>query len=291
MPGSSWTACRAAISAREISRPVASPPAWAIRSRWWPPSRVREISPVRAAVELGAEADQLAHPGGPLGDEGAHRLHVADPGAGDQGVVQVLLRRVGRVQGRGDAALGPLRGPLGEHRLGHQQHPLHPLPQPQRRGQAGDARADDDHVGRGRPARRRRDQPAGDGERHRSPPAAGTGCRRGAGRRCGPSRCGREDLERAAAGPDRHREVVDQAGRADLAGHRQQRLAAVPLGHVLQGGRVHQDQVVDQGQRLAGRGPHAPRGGRRRGPRRRPRRRPAAPGTATARPPGRTAVR
>ena len=45
MPGSSWTAWRAAISAREISRPVASPPAWAIRSRWWPPSRVREISP------------------------------------------------------------------------------------------------------------------------------------------------------------------------------------------------------------------------------------------------------
>ena len=35
----------AAISARWISAPVASPPAWAIRSRWWPPSRVRERTP------------------------------------------------------------------------------------------------------------------------------------------------------------------------------------------------------------------------------------------------------
>ena len=35
----------AAIRARWISAPVASPPAWAIRSRWWPPSRVRLSSP------------------------------------------------------------------------------------------------------------------------------------------------------------------------------------------------------------------------------------------------------
>ena len=35
----------AAISARWISAPVASPPAWAIRSRWWPPSRVSDSSP------------------------------------------------------------------------------------------------------------------------------------------------------------------------------------------------------------------------------------------------------
>src|ERR1035438_2145435 len=49
MPGSSLTATSAApsdaISAREISLPVASPPAWAIRSRPWPPSLVSEISP------------------------------------------------------------------------------------------------------------------------------------------------------------------------------------------------------------------------------------------------------
>ena len=46
----------------EISAPVASPPACAIRSRWWPPSRVSVISPSGVAVELGAERDELAHP-------------------------------------------------------------------------------------------------------------------------------------------------------------------------------------------------------------------------------------
>ena len=35
----------AAIRARWISAPVASPPACAIRSRWWPPSRVRDRTP------------------------------------------------------------------------------------------------------------------------------------------------------------------------------------------------------------------------------------------------------
>ena len=45
MPGSSRTASRAATSAREISAPVASPPACTIRSAWWPPSRVSSTSP------------------------------------------------------------------------------------------------------------------------------------------------------------------------------------------------------------------------------------------------------
>ena len=40
--GAAWIA---ATSARWISAPVASPPACAIRSRWWPPSRVSESSP------------------------------------------------------------------------------------------------------------------------------------------------------------------------------------------------------------------------------------------------------
>lgn len=43
--------CRAAsrtapTRAREISAPVASPPAWAMRRRWWPPSRVSAMSPL-----------------------------------------------------------------------------------------------------------------------------------------------------------------------------------------------------------------------------------------------------
>jgi hypothetical protein len=45
MPGSSVTRCRASMRAREISLPVASPPACRMRSRWWPPSRVRLIAP------------------------------------------------------------------------------------------------------------------------------------------------------------------------------------------------------------------------------------------------------
>lgn len=48
-----WTA---STSAREISAPVASPPACAIRRRWWPPSRVSSISPVSAEVSKTAPA-------------------------------------------------------------------------------------------------------------------------------------------------------------------------------------------------------------------------------------------
>ena len=81
MPGSSCTACSAAMRAREISAPVASPPAWAIRSRWCPPSRVSEISPSGVAVELGAERDELADRVGALGDERPDRRRVADADA------------------------------------------------------------------------------------------------------------------------------------------------------------------------------------------------------------------
>ena len=42
MSGAAWMA---ATSARWISAPVASPPACAIRSRWWPPSRVSDSTP------------------------------------------------------------------------------------------------------------------------------------------------------------------------------------------------------------------------------------------------------
>ena len=45
MLGSDCTRCSASMSARLISLPVASPPAWAMRSRWWPPSRVSRIWP------------------------------------------------------------------------------------------------------------------------------------------------------------------------------------------------------------------------------------------------------
>ena len=61
----------------------------------------------------------------------------------------------------------------------------------------------------------------------------------------------RERLERAAAGADEDRQVVDEAGRADPTGHGEQRLAAIPLRHVLEGVRVDEHEVVDEGERLA----------------------------------------
>ena len=87
-------ACSAAISAREISVPVASPPAWAIRSRWWPPSRVSWRSrPSGVAVELGAEGRPARAPGrAPRGPGRAPPPRRRRPAPGDQGVVQVLLR-------------------------------------------------------------------------------------------------------------------------------------------------------------------------------------------------------
>ncbi len=104
------------------------------------------------AVELGAQRHELAHPVGSLGHQDAHRLGVAQPDAGHERVVEVLLRRVLGVEGSGDAALGPLGRAGRQHGLGHQQHPVDPLAQPQGAGEAGDARADHDDVGAGGPA-------------------------------------------------------------------------------------------------------------------------------------------
>ena len=71
--------------------------------------------------------------------------------------------RVGRVQGRRDAALGPLASsPRTSTVLVTSSTRSTRCAQPQRRGQPGDAGADDDHVGRGGPARRRA-RPAGRG--------------------------------------------------------------------------------------------------------------------------------
>ena len=50
--------------------------------------------PAGLAVELGAERDELAHPPGPLVDEHADRVDVAQPGAGGQRVGQVQVGRV-----------------------------------------------------------------------------------------------------------------------------------------------------------------------------------------------------
>ena len=159
MSGAAWIA---ATRARWISAPVASPPACAIRSRWWPPSRVSESTPVGRVVEVGAERDQLADRLGALVDQHAHRGRVAGARAGDEGVALVLVGRVPRSEGSGDAALGPLGRAGREHVLGDDEDLLDLVPQPQRRGQAGDAGADHDDVGVGGPAGLTGGESAGD---------------------------------------------------------------------------------------------------------------------------------
>ena len=141
MPGSSCTRCSAAMRARRdlLARGVAAGVGDPVRV-------VAALAgqldlALGVAVELGTERDQLADPRRSLVDQGGDRRDVADPAPRHQGVVQVLLGRVTRVERGGDAALGPLGRALVEHRLGHQQDPVDPLPQPQRGGQAGDAGA------------------------------------------------------------------------------------------------------------------------------------------------------
>src|SRR5918993_1091450 len=62
MPSSAVTA---AISALSISAPVASPPAWAIRLRWCPPSRVRASAPAASRSNSAPRAISLATSSGP----------------------------------------------------------------------------------------------------------------------------------------------------------------------------------------------------------------------------------
>jgi hypothetical protein len=73
-------------------------------------------------VELHPERDQLVDPARPLVDQNPHRLLVAEPGPGGQGVGQVQIGRVlVAAEHGGHAALGPAGGRLREGALG--QHP------------------------------------------------------------------------------------------------------------------------------------------------------------------------
>ena len=131
----------------------------------------RDLSP-GVPVELRAEGHELAHPVRALGDECPHRIDVAQADPRHQGVLEVLVGGVLRVQCGGDPALGPLGGPGREHRLRHEENPVHPLPETQRAGEPGDAGPDHDDVGTGGPSRR------GSGE--------ATWQRHGGGRHTGP---------------------------------------------------------------------------------------------------------
>ena len=80
------------------------------------------------AVELHAERDQFVDPGRAFVDENPHRLLVAQPRPGGQGVRQMEIGRVlVAPEHGGHAALGPTGGGLGEHALGqHAERGLRP---------------------------------------------------------------------------------------------------------------------------------------------------------------------
>ena len=149
---------------------------------------------------------------GPSVTSGAHGLLVAQPGARDEGVVQVLLGGVALAERGGDAALRPAGGAVVEPGLG-----------------------DDD----GARARRRRSAARRSGRRRRSRPR-----RR---RRRWPSRArGRSAVCRSRRSSERQGDVVDQAGaRRPSAGDGEDRRRRVVVGDLGEGGRVDQGEVVE----------------------------------------------
>ena len=120
MPSSAVTAL---TSARSISAPVASPPAWAIRSAQVPALAGQRQGAGRVAVELRAAGDQLGHLVRAFADQHPDGLLDAEAGAGDQGVGDVLLDRVALGLHRGDAALGPVGRAGRDLVLGHHDDP------------------------------------------------------------------------------------------------------------------------------------------------------------------------
>ena len=159
----------AAIRARWISAPVASPPACAIRSRGWPPSRVRRQLAVRLLGRRSCRARSAR------GRRAGPSVTSACTAAGSQAPAPATRVSRSCVGGgvlgserRRDPALRPLRRAGVEDVLGdHQQlEPTVRRMDAQRRGQPGDARPDDHHVGPRGPARapgpvrRWRDAPA-----------------------------------------------------------------------------------------------------------------------------------
>lgn len=127
-------------------------------------ARVRDAAAVVAAlagefqvalgglVEVGSGRDEAAYGVGALGDEDAYRVLVAQSHARDEGVVEVLFGGVALAEGRGDAALGPAGGAVVQACLGDDDGRQARGLAAQGGGEAGDAGADDHHVGGQGPA-------------------------------------------------------------------------------------------------------------------------------------------
>ena len=117
------------------------------------------------AIELGPAGDQLGDLVGTLRDQYAYGLLDAQPGAGHQGVGDVLLDRVPLRLDRGDATLRPVRRAGCDHVLGDDHHRAE-LAALQRGCQSRDPRTDHDHVDPVHPAGRLGGQPAGEIGQH-----------------------------------------------------------------------------------------------------------------------------
>ena len=143
----------AAISERWISAPVASPPACAIRSRWWPPSRVSESSPSWWSNSV-PRAISSRTASGPSVTSARTASTSHAPAPATRVSTQVLLGGVPRAERRRDAALRPLGGAGVEDVLGDDQELQAPVGgvDAQRGRQPGDAGADHHDVGPRGPA-------------------------------------------------------------------------------------------------------------------------------------------
>ncbi|CAM5356440.1 hypothetical protein STANM309S_03463 [Streptomyces tanashiensis] len=114
---------------------------------------------VGGLVEVRAGRDQPADGVRSFRDQGPHGPLVAEPGAGDEGVVEVLLGGVSLAERGRDAALGPAGGAVVEPGLGDDHGTQPGRGAAQGGGEAGDPGADHDDVGVDGPARRGRVQP------------------------------------------------------------------------------------------------------------------------------------
>ena len=141
------SAATSAESWRTTRRPVAEPPAWTTRLTECPPSRPSASRAEAVAVEADAERLQIPHPRGRLAHEDLGRRAPDERAPGALGVGEVQLEAVVVGKRRGEAALRPVAGRLGERR-GRDQHDPRALARgAERRVEPGGARAHHHDVG------------------------------------------------------------------------------------------------------------------------------------------------
>ena len=136
--------CRMTWARQPISAaPVRSPPAWMIRARVWAASSPKPEPPIGAAIEPGAQGQQLVNPVGAFTCKNSDGLGIGQAVAGGQGVRGVLAGAVAGAERHRDTALGPCARAVGEGLLGDHHRRLTLRSEPPGRPEAGDARSDD----------------------------------------------------------------------------------------------------------------------------------------------------